>query len=336
MPSTGCVPCLFLRKARDFSFSGFRSPSIGAFCRVPSLVSLMFLAFLAAGCSRTPGTLHERPPNPAAIVSYTDMTGRRVDLPRHPERIISLAPSVTEVLYMVGAWDRVIGVTTQCDWPEAVRLKPKMGDLLNVNYEKILAARPDLIIASTAGNDRTAILKLADLNLPLFVTAPRSVAGIFTTAEMIGRITDCAPQAEHLVSEIRDRLEQVKRHLDGLPPVRAFFITWFDPLLAPGRNTFETDILRQLDVISITAGINQFYPHCSVEQVLAEDPDVIITVEHTGNPLPDLRRISGWQHLRAVREGRIYVLSEVFQHPSPRFVDAVEDLARKLHPERFR
>ena len=236
---------------------------------------------------------------------------------------------------MVGAWDRVIGVTSQCDWPEAVRLKPKTGDLLNPNYERILAAKPDLIIASTAGNDRAAILKLADLHLPVFVTAPRSVDGIFATVENIGRITDCASQAERVVSEAKGRLAQVKRRLSGLPPVRAFFITWFDPLLAPGRNTFETDILRQLDIVSITADINQFYPHCSVEQVLADDPDAIITVEHRGNPLPDLKRISGWQHLRAVREGRIYVLNEVFQHPSPRFVDAVEDLARRLHPERF-
>ncbi len=269
-------------------------------------------------------------------VTWTDATGRRVELPRRPERIISLAPSVTEVLYLVGAWDRVIGVTSQCDWPDSVRSKPKMGDLLNPNYERILAARPDLIIASTAGNDRTAILKLAELKLPLYVTAPRSVDEIFATAASIGRITDNAAQAARVVLEARRRLEQVKARLSGLPPVRAFFITWFDPLLAPGRNTFETDILRELNIVSLTGNIDQFYPHCSVEQVLAGDPDAIITVEHTGNPLPDLKKIAGWQRLRAVREGRVYILSEVFQHPSPRFIDAVEELARKLHPERFR
>jgi len=236
---------------------------------------------------------------------------------------------------MLGAGDRVIGVTTQCNWPEAAKGKPKIGDLLNPNYELILAAKPDLIIASTAGNDRTAVLKLAGLQLPVYVTAPRSVEKIFENVENVGRITDCAERGRQLVAQMKSRLEEVKRRLAGLPPVRVFFITWFDPLLAPGRNTFETDALRQADVSSITANINEFYPRYSLEQVLAQDPDVIMTVEHTGSPLPDLKRVAGWKDLRAVRQGQIYVLNEVFQHPSPRFVNGVEELARKLHPERF-
>ncbi len=329
MPHSGYPPCLFLRKAGDFSFTGTRVPP------APAAACLALILCFLTACSNAPGNKNEQPSTKAKTVAYTDGIGRHVSLPSHPGRIISLAPSVTEMLYMVGAWDRVIGVTSQCDWPESVRDKSKTGDLLNPNYERILAAQPDLIIASTAGNDRTAILKLAGLNLPVFVTAPRSVEGIFAAAQAIGRITDCASRADRLVSEAKDRIEQVKERLSGLPPLRAFFITWFDPLLAPGRNTFETDILRQLNVTSLTANIDQFYPHCSVEQVLAGDPDVIITVEHKGNPLPDLKKISGWQHLRAVRDGRVYVLGEVFQHPSLRFVDAVEDLARKLHPERF-
>ena len=86
-------------------------------------------------------------------VAYTDGIGRQVQLPKHPLRIISLAPNVTETLYLLGAQDRLIGITTQCNWPEAAKHKPKIGDLLNPNYEVILAAKPDLVIASTAGND---------------------------------------------------------------------------------------------------------------------------------------------------------------------------------------
>jgi ABC-type Fe3+-hydroxamate transport system substrate-binding protein len=135
---------------------------------------------------------------------------------------------------------------------------------------------------------------------------------------------------------MRTRLSAVKEKLSGLSLTRAFFITWFDPLLAPGRDTFETDILRQLGIESITAEYSDYYPRVSLEAVLARDPDVIMTVEHPGQPLPDLRRIAGWNYLRAVRQGRVYTLPETFQHPSPRFLDAVEDLARKMHPERFR
>ncbi len=273
--------------------------------------------------------------SPAPTAAYTDGIGRRVVLPPHPLKIISLAPSVTELLYLLGADDRLIGVTTHCDWPEDAKRKPKIGTLLNPNYEIILAAHPDLIIASTAGNDRAAVYKLAELGLPVFVTAPRSVDGIFETTLAVGRVTDRAAEGARLVAQMKARLQEVKCRLAGLPPTRAFFITWFDPLLAPGRRTFENDVLALADVVSITAGSEEFYPRYSLEQILAQKPEVILTVNHEGTPLPDLRHIAGWRSLKAVQQGRVYVLSEVLQHPSPRFVDGVEELARKLHPERF-
>ncbi len=292
----------------------------------------MFIAACARDLDRPAGDSGNR----AGLVTLTDGVGRRVVLPPHPSRIISLAPSVTEVLYLVGAEDRLIGVTTQCDWPADAKRKPKIGTLLNPNFEIILAAKPDLVIASTAGNDQKAIYKLAELGLPVFVTAPRSVQGIFDATLQIGRITDRAAEGERIVIQAQERLRKIKRRLAGLPATRAFFITWFDPLLAPGRKTFENDVLALADVVSISATTDEFYPRYSLEQVVAQDPDVIITVLHQEKPLPDLRQIAGWRDLRAVRQGRVYVLDEVFQHPSPRFVDAVEELARKLHPERFR
>ncbi len=275
----------------------------------------------------------QKPTNKAV---YTDGIGRRVEIPKHPLRIISLAPNITEILYLLEAQDRLIGVTTQCDWPKAVKDKPKIGDLLNPNYEVILAAKPDLVIASTAGNDRGAVMKLAGLGLTVYVAAPRSVEKIFKSVEDIGRITDCTAQGLQLVARMKERLENVRLRIAGLPTLRAFFITWFDPLLTPGKNTFENDVLRLAGVVSITADIPQYYPRYSLEQLLVKDPDVILTIEHKGDPLPDFKKTSGWKDLRAVREGRVYFLNEYLQHPSPLFVDGVEELARKLHPERFR
>ncbi len=303
------------------------------------LASLMLLVCLAvhACSSKSRGAPDASGTSSASGDSlvYTDGLGRSVSVARHPQRIISLAPSVTEVIYLLGAENRLIGVTTHCDWPDSVRSKPRIGDLINPNYELILAAKPDLVIASTAGNDRSAVMKLADLGLPVYVTAPRSVEKIFETVAAIGRITDCVARGEALVSNMKQRLAKVERRLTGLPVLRAFFITWFDPLLTPGKETFETGVLRLAGVSSISEDIDEFYPRYSLEQILARDPDVIITVNHEGSPLPDLHRLPGWQNLRAVRQGRVYVLNEVFQHPSPRFVDGVEELAQKLHPERF-
>jgi iron complex transport system substrate-binding protein len=268
-------------------------------------------------------------------VTRTDGTGREVRVPRHPRRIISLAPNVTENIYLLGAEARLIGVTTQCNWPEAAKGKPRIGDLLNPNYELILDAAPDLVISSTAGNDRAAVTKLADLGVPVYVTAPRSLEAIFATVEEIGRVIDCEAEGGRLVAEMHARLDAVRGKLAGRPPLRGFFITWFDPLLAPGRLTFENEALALAGVRSISADVEDFYPRYSLEQVLAQDPDVILTIEHTGDPLPDFRKTPGWRELRAVKEGRVHFLSEYLQHPSPLFVDGVEDLAQKLHPEAF-
>jgi iron complex transport system substrate-binding protein len=269
------------------------------------------------------------------VAAYTDGIGQQVTLPARPQRIISLAPNITEILYLLGAQDRLIGVTIQCTWPEEAKKKPKIGDLLNPNYEVILAARPDLIIASTAGNDRGAIMKLQGLGLPVYVAAPRNVEKILQSVEEIGRITDCSEQGRRLAVQMKERLDHIKHRIAGLPPVRAFFITWVDPLLAPGKNTFENDVLNLAGVVSITADIPQYYPRYSLEQIIFKDPDAIITVKQEGNPIPDFRKIAGWRDLRAVKQGKVYILTEYFQHPSPLFVDGVEELAKKLYPERF-
>jgi iron complex transport system substrate-binding protein len=297
---------------------------------------LAIICIIGAGCaSQHSATSQNSAGGLTEKIAYTDGIGRRVELPRHPLRIISLAPNITETIYLLGAQDRLIGNTTLCNWPEAAKYKPKIGDLLHPNTEVILAAKPDLVIASTAGNDQGAVMKLIKLGLPVYVAAPRNVERIFQTIEDMGKITDCANKGLQLVSQMKERLEKVKEKLAGLPPVRAFFITWFDPLLAPGKTTFENDVLHLAGVVSITADIPEFYPRYSLEQLLVKDPDAILTVPHSGDPIPNLKKTPGWKDLRAVKENRVYFLGEYLQHPSPLFVDGIEELARKLHPERF-
>jgi iron complex transport system substrate-binding protein len=300
-------------------------------------LNLTLFCLAGIGCMSRPASNPETSADKSTDkITYTDGIGRRVALPKRPQRIISLAPNITETLYLLGAQDRLIGNTMQCTWPEASKHKPKIGSLLNPNYEVILAAKPDLVIASTSGNDEGAVMKLAGLGVPVYVSAPRSVEKIFLTVEQIGQITDCANQGSQLVVQMKERLEKIKLRMAGQAPTSAFFITWFDPLLTPGKNTFENDVLHLAGVISITADIADYYPRYSLEQILVKDPDVILTIEHEGDPLPDFKKTPGWRDLRAVKQGKVYFLSEFLQHPSPLFVDGVEDLAQKLYPELFR
>jgi iron complex transport system substrate-binding protein len=297
----------------------------------------VLLCLFGLGCSGNPPTTRQKPvPQSIDYVQYADGLGRQIRLPKHPQRIISLAPNITETLYLLGAQDRLIGNTIQCTWPEDSKRKPKIGELLNPNYEMILAAKPDLVIASTAGNDRNAVLKLAGLGVPVYVAAPRNVDMIFQSVQDIAQITDCAERGLALAAQMRKRLDTIKLRINGLQPVRAFFITWLDPLLAPGKDTFENDVLRLVGVVSITADIPQYYPRYSLEQLLVKKPDAIITVKQEGNPIPDFKKIAGWRDLTAVQKGKVFILSEYIQHPSPLFIDGVEELAQKLYPERFK
>lgn len=311
-----------------------QNPQIPTEFRLCSILVLVCLTF--TGCYKPAAEIrHQKSVAASERIAYTDGIGQQVSIPFRPQRIISLAPNITEILYLLGAQDRLIGVTIQCAWPEQAKNKPKIGDLLNPNYEVILAAKPDLVIASTAGNDRGSIMKLTGLGLPVYVAAPRNVEKIVQSVEEIGRITDCTEQGRRLAMQMKKRLENVRLRIAGLPPVRAFFITWLDPLLAPGKNTFENDVLSLAGVTSITSDIPQYYPRYSLEQILVKDPDAIITVKQEGNPIPDFRKIAGWRDLRAVKQGKVYILTEYLQHPSPLFVDGVEELAKKLYPERF-
>jgi ABC-type Fe3+-hydroxamate transport system substrate-binding protein len=186
------------------------------------------------------------------------------------------------------------------------------------NYEIILAAKPDLFIASTAGNDRTAVYRLTELGLPVYVSAPPSAEKIFDSILSIGRITDRSANAETLVAQMKRRLEDVRRRLEGFPPTRVFWVTWFDPLLAPGKNTFETSVLARAGAASITS-VNEFYPRYSLEQLIAKDPGAILTINQPGSPVPNLKQTAGWQRLHAVQNGNVYLVSDLIQHPSPRF-----------------
>lgn len=299
-----------------------------------------FLAVLAllcaAGCGRGAARGEAGASRPEAgrpLSTLIDGIGRTVTFPERPGSIISLAPSVTETLFLLGAGERVAGVTSHCDWPAEARSKPKVGTLLEPNIEVILGARPDVVIASTAGNDRRAVLRLAELGVPVFVTAPRSVDRIFETARQIAAVAGEEERGEKLVADMKARIARIRNRVAHRAPVTALFITWFEPLLAPGRPTFETDVLRLAGIESISADSEDFYPRYSLEQVLRKDPEVIVTVRNMGAPLPDLGRLAGWKELRAVRGGRVYVVDEAFQHPSPRFVDGLEELARLVYGE---
>ncbi len=265
--------------------------------------------------------------------SVVDETGRRIEVPARIERIVSLAPNLTEILYALGLEDRLVGVTTHCDYPPAAQEKPKVGDVVNPSLEKILELRPDLVLATTAGNRRVTVEQLERMDVPVYGINPHSVLDIFDSIRHVAELAGVPGRGEALVARLQARLARVEVPAQSRP--RVLFVVWLEPLVTSGSDTFLNDVLRHAGAESVTSDLGQSWPRLSVEEVIERDPDYLI-LPHTRPLQASLARIARkdpWRRLRAVRQNHIVWLDEAVLRPGPRIVEAIEELARALHPE---
>lgn len=266
-----------------------------------------------------------------------DETGRQVGVPERVERIVSLAPSVTELLYALGLEGRLVGVTDYCDYPPAAKAKPSVGEVISPSLEKIVSLKPDLILATTSGNRRETVTAIERLGIPLYGLNSRSVEDVLLSLRALGELLGVPEAGARLESQLRARLEAMAERLASQPKRRVLFVLWLEPLMSIGPNTFVHDALVRAGAESITADRPEDWPRLSLEEILRQDPDYLIL---THSPvlerrLAALRADPVWSRLRALRENRVVVLDEAALRPGPRIVDAIEQLVRALHPEVF-
>ena len=272
--------------------------------------------------------------SPAAEV--TDMLGRRIRIPDHPARIVSLAPSITETVFVLGEGDRLLGVTDYCDYPPEATRKARVGGISNPNFEAILALRPDLVIATSESNYAEHVERLVSLGLPVYVVRPVDWETVLDSIERIGDILGRDAVGRARVAAMRRDADAIGRAVAGLPRPRVLFVVWPNPLIAPGRDTLINDLIRRAGGESVTGAEPLLYPRLSLETVVERQPDRIIVGRHGQETVEELLR--GWERLgsvSAVREGRVYgVDGNLVHRPGPRMVEALRALARVIHPER--
>lgn len=297
--------------------------------------TLLRLAPLAAAAALL-APIGCRPPSSApAERVVTDGLGRQVSLPREPRRIVALAPSVTEGLFALGLGDRVVGVSDFCEPPPSAGPIARVGGMLNPSLEAIKALRPDLLVASTSGNDPSLASQAAALALPLYTLHTPDVESALAALESLGAALGAPERARVLADGLRRRLAAIGSRVGGLRPPRVLFIVWGEPLVVPGRASFLTDALRRAGGASITAGAPGAWPAFDLEAAVAAAPEVILMTKEN-RPLAE--RLPGdpaWASVPAVRRGRILLVSDSIQRPGPRVVSGIEEVARALHPEAF-
>jgi cobalamin transport system substrate-binding protein len=279
--------------------------------------------------------------SPASSPVYkevVDEAGRTVRVPQPVQRIVSLAPSLTETVYALGLQDRLVGDTDFCDYPPDAQKKTKVGGAINPSLEQIAALRPDLVLVTKSLNLLETVNALDNLGISTYGTDPHTVKDILSSTERLAGVLGVPEAGAALGADLERHLADLQQRLNGLPPRRVLFIVWSDPLISAGKNTFIADALRLAGATSIVDS-TQDWPHMSLEEVVRLQPDFLVFAashsESGQNDFEVLAERPGWRGLDAVRNRRFAVISDAVNRPAPRIISAIEDLARQLHPEAF-
>ena len=262
----------------------------------------------------------------------TDDLGRAVTVPVRITRIVSLAPNLTENIYAVGAGDRLVGVTTFCNYPEQAKSIAKIGDTMTPNMESIIALKPDIVLVSTASQIEAFMKTLSRQGIAVYVTNPTSLDGVMTNLKQLGELFATQDQADKLVGDLTARVEAVGQKVSGEKKVRMFVQISKEPLFTIGKQSFLTAILVQAGGESVTADVETAYPKLSKETASALNPDAIVLSDSEDNREPN----DVFKNSPAVKNRRVFkVNADILSRPGPRLVDALEQIARDLRPEKF-
>jgi iron complex transport system substrate-binding protein len=261
-----------------------------------------------------------------------DDLGRLVAINGTPQRIISLAPSNTEILFALGLGDKVVGVTDWCDYPPEALEKEKVGGYVNPDIEKIVALNPDLILVAY-GTPIDVINTLAGLGLTVFGIKTTDLDDLLNDIRRVGELTDKEVEAQALTSEMASRIEAITDATSELQQrPRVFYIVWHDPLWTAGSGTFIHELIEKAGGVNICQNITG-YATISIEEVVARDPEIIIASEWSFEWAKNATELAS---TNASQTGRIYTCDDdLVQRPGPRLVEGLEWFAHFIHPEIF-
>ena len=266
----------------------------------------------------------------SALPEVVDGAGRPVRVPSSVSRIVSLAPSVTEILFALGLGDRVVGVTDFCDYPPAAAARPRIGGIINPDLEKIVSLHPDLAVATMSGNLRDDAERLERLGIPVYTIGTPTVPAMLVTLRAVGDLLGASQPAATLASSLQARIDAVRSAAVARRRPRTLYVIEPDPLIAPGGGTFLGEALAIAGADLVTADSTAGWAQYDIEKVIGWKPEVILTPEANREWARRVPGMDRWKGVPAVAARRVFVISDAIQHPGPRMVDGIEEVARLL------
>lgn len=298
--------------------------------------ALVVAAVALAGAAGSPMSVH-------AAVSVVDDAGRTVTLARPAERVISLAPHATELVYEAGGGARLVGAVSYSDYPPQAKALPRVGSNSALDLERIVALRPDLIVVWRHGNDTRQIDKLRALGIALFVSEPHKVGDVATNLERLGILLGSERTADAAAQRYRGEIARLRARYAARPVVSVFYQVWDRPLLTLNGAHIVSDAIALCGGRNVFGELAARVPTVSVEAVVAANPEAIVTsakgatAPSADAPLPDLARWRAWPSMTAVGRDNLFAIDgDLINRPGPRLAQGIEALCQDLETARAR
>ena len=276
----------------------------------------------------------------AGAARLQDASGALVTVPADAQRIVSLAPNLTEILCGMGLGAKLVGVSSYSNYPPAVKKLPKIGGFASLNVEKIVSLSPDIAVGTMDGNSETDIRRLRSLGIPVFCVFPNNMQGLMQSISRLGKLFRCENKAKELIGNIELIVKHVKSEADriGSAQGRPKVLISLDikPIVSANAQTFIGELVAIAGGANVVGAYTIRYPRLSLETVVASAPDVILVTGHGSQKalLKDLRQLKRWQEVPAVKNGRVYLLDpDLTTRPGPRSAGAAMTIHQKLFPE---
>jgi len=286
------------------------------------ILSILLLVITAAFSSAFP-------------VTITDDVGMSASIPKEPKRIISLAPSNTEILFMLNLGGRVVGVSSICDYPAGAKKKEKVGDFFSPSLEKILLLKPDLVIAG-GGVQKELAIKLSAMGIPTLTLYPKNLNEVLMDVVLVGKATGKDKEALALSASLKNRIEAVKESSKNKKKTKIYFEIWNQPVTSAGKGSFIDELIQLAGGENIFSDIDKTFPEVSAEEVIKRNPDVMITayMGKNGKIKKEIKKRAGWGSIKAVKDDKIFddINSDLLLRSGPRLVDGLEELSKRIFP----
>lgn len=278
-------------------------------------------------------------------IEIEDNFGNKETIESEPMKIVSLAPSNTEILFALGLGDKVVGVTSNCNYPPEATEKEIVGDY-NANLEKIVELDPDLVLVYGAGDEgEVKVLRDAGINVLGFM--PETIDGVISDIKTIGNITGKSTEADELTKDMMTKKEEILDKVKGQEKVKVFYEIWHDPLMAAGKGSFMDELITLAGGENIAEDADGAYPEYDLEQLVERNPEIYLTSvddpeispELQGKTIEAIKMRPGFEEISAIKNNRIYIFEgtegDVVSRPGPRIIEALELIAKSIHPKVF-